>query len=227
MQIYIQNTEKQTLKSIPYADIYKTRYDNGEYTKLFPSYDSTIHTIIVADTEPTLSNYELYLKGEYTLDEGEYIESESIAKAVSPSSYHTWDYDSLSYILTEENKAIAVADLKVKLATLKYTQQESLVITKANVDNLTASYNYLMLKESIESYEEGLSVRWKNLDGKRVAVDSTIIAELEAIKLETKAHYQKCFDTQELVEIDIDAIADDSVTAYDLEAKWDEFYLTV
>jgi hypothetical protein len=105
MQIYIQSTEKQTLKSIPYSDIYKTRYDNREYTKLFPSYDSTLHTITVADTEPCLTNYELYLKGEYTLGEGEYIESESIAKAVKPSSYYEWDYENLEYTISDEKLA--------------------------------------------------------------------------------------------------------------------------
>jgi N-acetylmuramoyl-L-alanine amidase len=121
-------------------------------------------------------------------------------------------------------KAIAVADLKVKLATLKYTKQESLVITKANVDNLTASYNYLMLKESIESYEEGLGVRWKNLDGSRVDITDDILAELESIRTQTRTHYQACFNAQEDIEAYIDTLTDSELQEVVISDLWEQYY---
>jgi len=220
MKIYIQNTEKETLKSIPYSDIYKARYNNGEYTKLFPSYDSTLHTITIADAEPTLSNYELYLKGEYTLGEGEYIESESIAKAVKPSSYYEWDYENLEFTISDDNLTAWKVELKSELATLKYTKQESATVSSENLTNSTASYNYLMLKEAIETYEEGIPVRWTNLDDTKFDISDDLYTELVSLRTQTRTHYQACFNAKEDIENIIDDYSSDEMLVASLTDLW-------
>jgi len=115
-------------------------------------------------------------------------------------------------------------DLKTSLASYKYTQQEGLTITTDNLTNLTASYNYLMLKDTIETYNEGTSVRWKNLDGSRVDITDDILAELESIRTQTRTHYQACFNAQEDIEAYIDTLTDSELQEVVISDLWEQYY---
>lgn len=175
------------------------KIENGEFVGF---YDSEIH-------------------GNLTDGEGCYeISDEKWMELLETDGEINYIDNELKSVVRERTKE----ELMIQLAELKYNKQESLYITETTVDNITASYNYLMLKEAIETYEEGISIKWKNIDGTRHQVDDSILEELKKLRIKTKEHYQKCFDTQEIIEEDINNLSNEEIQNYDLEKKWIEMY---
>lgn len=239
MKIFVLKKDTlEKLKTIPYEGVYKESFNKGLFTDLYGIYDSDSHVVVALDSLPDnrklvdgeveeMTDYECYVEGTYELSDGEYAdeETESIVTVECPNStYYKWDSDEKKWTISDENLTAWKTALKSELATLKYTKQESATVSSDSLTNLTASYNYLLMKDAIETYEEGISVRWTNLDDKKIDITDDLYTELISLRTQTRTHYQACFNAKEDVEKLIDSYTADEMLVISLTDLWNENY---
>lgn len=214
-------------------------FTNKKYKDMYKNYDENLH--IVVQKEESLPNvweyledgslvistpYEKYLRGTYTLQEGEVVENESIVKVYKPSEYHTWNYSTQTYELTdfEGYRKLMIE----QSAEEKGYSQDGVVLQNEMFDNLSADYNTTMLSRAISRYSTGRKTTWYNLDGTPIVLTAENIDKLKELEaLAVSDHTQKCFDTRYAQYIEIVNLSDEELSEYDVTKRWGEIYNSI
>jgi hypothetical protein len=154
-----------------------------------------------------MSEYEAYIDGQYTLQDGEYADSnsESIVTVENPNStYYEWDSENNEWALTEEKQEEWETAVLAKLAAYRYSVQSSTLFSSGDFTSYGSSNSYLYVDQTYSKIAGGIieDTRWKNADGRTwITLDADSLADFKTMRDNLAVFVDECFKAEETVQI--------------------------
>lgn len=142
-----------------------------------------------------------------------------------PVSEANFNFSTRQWVINKSKLQLAVMS---KVAAIKYDLQEATIISNDIFSSKTAMYNTQLHDAAIKTFESGIPVRWRNLDGTRLDITNENLPKLKSLLSDIRAAYQEFFSAEELVDIEIFAETDtDKLINFDAVRKYEAALVAV
>lgn len=135
-----------------------------------------------------------------------------------PVKYSNFNFVTRKWTVNKEQLKSATI---LNVSNYRYTLQEATTLSNDIFSNKTATYNMQLQIEAINTFESGIPVRWRNLDGTRIDLTTENLPKLKELLDSIRKRYQDFFSAQEILEIEILAETNmENLINYEIEKKF-------